>query len=145
MLGLQAGTLDSDSRRDPMPLLGREFKEGRGNEPGDYQKEHPRLRGQLELGLREGKHGLLCGDWSRTSKTASSRKRKSEEVRRAGPQMTSEIPRDFGFYSSEVGDSRGEVTDSDSAFLWGHTGLNMDNKLRESVRAEAVKPVRNLL
>lgn len=22
-----------------------------------------------------------------------------EEVRRAGPQMTSEIPRDFGFYS----------------------------------------------
>lgn len=28
MLGLQAGTLDSDSRRDLMPL-GREFKEGR--------------------------------------------------------------------------------------------------------------------
>lgn len=37
------------------------------------------------------------------------------------------------------------MTGSDSVFLLGHSGLNVDNKLRESVRAEAVKPVRNLL
>lgn len=73
MLGLQAGTLDSDSRRDLMHLS-REFKEGRETSQVTIRRASQAEETARAKALREGKCGLLCGDWSRRSKVASSRR-----------------------------------------------------------------------
>ena len=58
MLGLQAGTLDSDSRRDLVDLS-REFRR-KGKKLSGYQKEeHPRLREQ-QVQRPQGRANMAC-------------------------------------------------------------------------------------
>ena len=65
--------MDSDSRRDLMHLS-REFKEGRETSQVTIRRASQAEGIARAKALRVGKRGLLCGDWSRRSKVASSRR-----------------------------------------------------------------------
>lgn len=94
MLGLQAGTLDSDSRRDLMHLS-REFKEGRETSQVTIRRASQAEGTARAKALREAccvETGAGEAKWPVAGEEA-------EEVRGAEPQTTSAIPRDFGFCS----------------------------------------------